>query len=368
MNNPLPYLEQYTKIAVDLLCRLIAVPSLSREEDRTAGIIESFLKEQGCAVFRKGNNVWARSVIDDKMPVVLLNSHHDTVKPAESWTRDPFTPTIENGRLYGLGSNDAGASLVSLMMTFLHFAKQKDRNYNLVFAATAEEEITGKNGIALILDDLGAFDLAVVGEPTQMQMAVAEKGLMVLDCETAGKTGHAARNEGVNAIYPALEDIEWFRNFRFSESSSLLGDVKMTVSVIHAGYQHNIVPDSCKYVVDVRTNEFYKNADALAIIREHVKHSRITPRSTHINSSSIPVAHPLVQRGLSLGLKAFGSPTTSDQARIPYMSVKIGPGDSARSHTADEYIVPDEIQNGIEVYIQLLEGIDLRDTLRSLSQ
>ena len=347
--------------AIDLLCRLIATPSLSRGEDQTAGIIEAFLKEQGCATFRKGNNVWVRSIIDDRLPVILLNSHHDTVKPVASWTRDPFSPTIENGRLYGLGSNDAGASLVSLMMTFLHFEKQKDRNFNLIYAATAEEEITGKNGIALILDDISPLDLAIVGEPTQMQMAVAEKGLMVLDCETVGKTGHAARNEGVNAICLALDDIEWFRNFRFQFSSPLLGEVKMTVSVINAGYQHNIVPDSCKYVVDVRTNEFYKNEEALDVIRANMKHSNITPRSTHINSSSIPMEHPLVQRGLSLGLTAFGSPTTSDQARIPYPSVKIGPGDSARSHTADEYIMPEEIRNGIDLYIQLLNGLSIRD-------
>ena len=351
------YLDQKVRDATDLLCRLIATPSLSREEEKTAGIIEQFLKEQGCTTFRKGNNVWVRSVIDETMPVVLLNSHHDTVKPVASWTRDPFMPVVENGKLYGLGSNDAGASLVSLMMTFLHFSEQKARNYNLIYAATAEEEITGKNGIALILDNLGPLDLAIVGEPTQMQMAVAEKGLMVLDCETKGKTGHAARNEGVNAIYLALDDIEWFRNFQFPHSSSLLGDVKMTVSIINAGYQHNIVPDSCRYVVDVRTNEFYKNADALEIIRKGMKHSNVTPRSTHINSSSIPMEHPLVQRGLSLGLTAFGSPTTSDQARIPYPSVKIGPGDSARSHTADEYIVLDEIQNGIDTYIRLLNGL-----------
>jgi len=349
--------RQKSKIAIDLLSRLIATPSLSREEDKTAGIIESFLKEQGCTTFRKGNNVWVQSMIDDQLPVILLNSHHDTVKPVTSWTRDPFTPTIEDGRLYGLGSNDAGASLVSLMMTFLHFAEQKNRRYNLIYAATAEEEITGVNGIALILDDLGPFDLAIVGEPTQMQMAVAEKGLMVLDCETVGKTGHAARNEGLNAIYLALEDIEWFRNFKFPKSSPLLGDVNMNVTVINAGYQHNIIPDSCKYVVDVRTNECYNNVKALGIIRENMKFSNVTPRSTHINSSSIPMYHPVVQRGLSLGLTAYGSPTTSDQARIPYTSIKIGPGDSARSHTADEYILLDEIQDGIEMYIRLLTDL-----------
>jgi acetylornithine deacetylase len=352
-------MNQKSKTAIDLLCRLIATPSPSREEDRTAGIIETFLKEQGCATFRKGNNVWARSTIDGRLPVILLNSHHDTVKPVASWTRDPFAPVIENGRLYGLGSNDAGASLVSLMMAFLHFAEQKDRNCNLIYAATAEEEITGKNGIAMILDDLGPLSLAIVGEPTQMQMAVAEKGLMVLDCETAGKTGHAARNEGINAVYLALDDIEWFRTFRFPHTSPLLGDVKMTVSMINAGYQHNIVPDICKYVVDVRTNEHYKNADALAIVRENMRNSTVTPRSTHINSSSIPVDHPFVQRGLSLGLTAFGSPTTSDQARIPYTSVKIGPGDSARSHTADEYICVNEIKQGIELYVKLLDNLAL---------
>lgn len=344
---------------IDLLCRLIATPSLSREESQTADIIELFLKGRGCSTFRKGNNVWVCSMIDDTLPVVLLNSHHDTVKPVASWVRDPFTPTIEDGKLYGLGSNDAGASLVSLMATFLHCEKQKDRKFNLIYAATAEEEITGKNGIALILDELGPLDLAIVGEPTQMQMAIAEKGLMVLDCETIGKTGHAARNEGVNAIYLALDDIEWFRTFQFPNTSPLLGGVKMTVSVIQAGYQHNVVPDHCQYVVDVRTNEFYKNVDALAIIRENMRNSTVTPRSTHINSSSIPMEHPLVQRGLSLGLTAFGSPTTSDQARIPYTSIKIGPGDSARSHTADEYILLNEINQGIDIYIKLLTGLTL---------
>ena len=352
-------MNQQSQAAIDLLCRLIATPSPSREEEQTAEIIEQFLKEQGCTTFRKGNNVWVKSIIDEKLPVILLNSHHDTVKPVASWTRKPFEPVIENGRLYGLGSNDAGASLVCLMMTFLHFAKQKDRTFNLIFAATAEEEITGKNGIALILDELRPLDLAIVGEPTQMQMAVAEKGLMVLDCETAGKTGHAARNEGINAIYLAMDDMDWFRKYRFPNPSPLLGEVKMTVTMINAGYQHNIIPDSCKYVVDLRSNELYKNTDLLELIRKHLKYSSITPRSTCINSSSIPMEHPVVQRGLSLGLTAFGSPTTSDQAQIPYPSMKIGPGDSARSHTADEYIELEEIDKGVEIYIQLLEGLRL---------
>jgi acetylornithine deacetylase len=345
--------------AIELLCRLIAVPSLSREEAETASIIELFLKEQGCETFRKGNNVWVRSFIDERLPVILLNSHHDTVKPVASWTRDPFKPRTEGMKLYGLGSNDAGASLVCLLMTFLRFRQRTDRQYNLIFAATAEEEVTGTNGIALILEDLGHLDLAIVGEPTQMQMAVAEKGLMVLDCETIGKTGHAARNEGINALYLALDDIEWFRHFHFPRTSPLLGEVKLTVSVIQSGYQHNVVPDSCKYVADVRTNEHYKNIEALEIIRSNMKHSTVTPRSTHINSSSIPMTHPFVQKGLSLGLSTYGSPTTSDQARIPYTSVKIGPGDSARSHTADEFIFIDDIDKGIKIYGNLLENLTL---------
>ncbi|MDR0713447.1 MAG: M20 family metallo-hydrolase [Bacteroidales bacterium] len=349
----------YFQTAVDLLCRLIAVPSPSREETDTADLLEAFLKEQACETFRKGNNIWVRSFLDDRLPVVLLNSHHDTVKPVASWTRDPFTPLSENGKLYGLGSNDAGASLVSLMMTYLKLAPRKDRPFNLIYAATAEEEITGKNGISLIIDDLGTLDLAVVGEPTQMKMAVAEKGLMVLDCETTGKTGHAARNEGINALYLAMDDIEWFRTFRFPRTSPLLGEVKMSVSMIQAGYQHNITPDICRYVVDVRTNEHYKNAEALEIIRSHMKNSAVTPRSTHINSSFIPVEHPFVQKGLSLGLSVYGSPTTSDQARIPYTSVKIGPGDSARSHTADEFIYLDELNEGIGVYEKLLDNLSL---------
>jgi acetylornithine deacetylase len=342
--------------AVELLSRLIAVPSLSREEEKTADIIESFLKEQGCDTHRRANNVWVCSMIDDSLPVILLNSHHDTVKPVSSWTRDPFLPEIVDGRLYGLGSNDAGASLVCLMMAYLHFEKQEKRNYNLIYAATAEEEVSGKNGIVCILDDLGSVDFAVVGEPTQMQMAVAEKGLMVLDCETAGKTGHAARDEGINAVYLAMEDMEWFRSFQFPKVSGLSGSVKMTVTVIHSGYQHNIVPDKCTYTVDVRTNEYYTNEQVLDIIRSYMKYSVVTPRSTHLNSSSIPVAHPFVQKGLSLGLTTFGSPTTSDQSRIPYTSVKIGPGNSARSHTADEYIYVDEIKQGMELYVQLLNG------------
>jgi acetylornithine deacetylase len=246
------------------------------------------------------------------------------------------------------------------MFAFFHLANDKNRPYNLIFSATGEEEISGKGGIESILPDLGKIDLAIVGEPTQMQMAVAERGLMVLDCKTKGKTGHAARNEGINAIYLAIDDIKWFRSFKFPNESPLLGPVKMSVTLINAGSQHNVVPDECTYIVDVRTNEFYKNQEAYEIVRQHVKHSEVTPRSLNLNSSCIALNHPLVKRGLDLGLKYFGSPTSSDQKKIPYPSIKIGPGDSARSHTADEFIYIEEIKQGIDVYIKLLENLFLK--------
>jgi len=349
----------YSDEAIGLLKQLIALPSLSREESGTAGLLAQYLSSRGLKVNRKGNNVWTGDIQDASFPVVLLNSHHDTVKPSDTWTRNPFEPRIEQGRLYGLGSNDAGASLVSLLMAYLHLIKNRNRSYNLIFAATAEEEITGAGGLPLILEDLGPFDLALVGEPTGMQMAIAEKGLMVLDCKVKGKTGHAARNEGDNAIYKAIEDIQWFRNFPFPEQSSLLGPVKMTVSMVQAGYQHNMVPDLCSYVVDVRVNERYTNLQILDIIRDHVRYSEVTPRSTHLKSSYISPDHPIVKRGMALGLSCFGSPTCSDQMRIPYPSLKIGPGDSARSHTADEYITLEEIEQGIGLYIRLLDSFSL---------
>lgn len=348
----------YYQEAVKLLKELITISSVSREESATAEILESFLISKGCQVFRKENNVWSSDLREASLPVILLNSHHDTVKPSESWTRDPFQPHVEDGILYGLGSNDAGASLVSLLMTYLYLSSLENRRYNLIFAASAEEEVTGKNGLPLILDDLGPFDLAIVGEPTGMQMAIAEKGLMVLDGKVRGKTGHAARNEGDNAIYKAMQDIEWFRTFQFPKSSDLLGPVKMTVSMINAGYQHNIVPDLCSYVVDIRTNECYSNPEVLGMIREHLQFSEVTPRSTHLKSSYISPDHPLIRRGLHLGLNYYGSPTCSDQMRIPYPSLKMGPGDSARSHTADEYVYLKEIEQGISTYIALLEGFE----------
>jgi acetylornithine deacetylase len=346
--------------AVALLKQLIAIPSISREEDKTATLIFDYLVTKGLKPERKGNNVWVKSIVSNDRPTILLNSHHDTVKPSASWTIDPFAPTEADGKLYGLGSNDAGASVVSLLMTYLYLADQPNRPYNLFYSATAEEEVSGKEGLRSILPDIGKFDLAIVGEPTRMQMAVAEKGLMVLDCKTIGKTGHAARNEGVNALYLALEDIEWFRTFTFPNQSDLLGQVKTSVTMIHAGTQHNVVPAECTYVVDVRTNEFYSNQEALDFIRQHIKHSEIIPRSTHLNSSRIALDHPVVKRGLELGLTHFGSPTSSDQMNIPYPSIKIGPGNSARSHSADEFVYVEEIEEGIDIYCKLLDDLDLR--------
>jgi acetylornithine deacetylase len=352
-------MENYYSEAIELLKKLISTPSISREESATADIMQQYLIDKGFTPVRKENNVWAYSFISDKLPTILLDSHHDTVKPVSSWTLDPFQPIEKDGKLYGLGSNDAGASLVCLLMTFLHYAKQPDRPYNLVFSASAEEEVSGKRGMEIIVPELGKIDLAIAGEPTKMQMAVAEKGLLVLDCKAIGKTGHAARNEGINAIYLALEDIEWFRTYQFPEKSDVLGPVKMSVTMINAGTQHNVVPPECTYVVDVRTNEFYSNQKALDIIRGQVKNTQVTPRSTHLNSSQISVDHPIVKRGLELGLSYFGSPTSSNQMLMPFTSIKIGPGDSARSHSADEYVYLEEIEKGIELYVKLLDKLIL---------
>jgi acetylornithine deacetylase len=320
--------------------------------------MQQYLIDKGFSPVRKENNVWALSFISDKLPTILLDSHHDTVKPVSSWTLDPFQPIEKDGKLYGLGSNDAGASLVSLLMTFLHYAKQPDRPYNLVFSASAEEEVSGKRGMEIIVPELGKIDLAIAGEPTKMQMAIAEKGLMVLDCTAHGKSGHAAREEGENAIYKAIADIERIRNYRFGKTSDILGPVKMSVTLINAGTQHNVVPDACTFVVDVRTNEHYSNQQACEIITELIG-SDVAPRSFRLNSSGILVEHPIVQRGISIGLNYYGSPTTSDQAVIPYPSIKIGPGDSARSHTADEYILISEIEEGFRIYVDLLTGLHL---------
>ena len=347
----------YTE-AVGLLKQLIAIPSFSKEEDKTATLIADFLQSKGIPVQRLQNNIWARNQhFDPGKPTLLLNSHHDTVKPNKAYTLDPFTPIEKEGKLFGLGSNDAGGPLVSLIVVFCHFYATKGLSHNLMLAATAEEEISGHNGIELLLPELGKIDWGIVGEPTQMQLAVAEKGLLVLDCIAHGKAGHAAREEGDNAIYKAMADIEWFRTHRFPKVSDLLGPVKMSVTVIQTDNKaHNVVPSQCHFVVDVRVNELYTFEEILGIIREQVG-CEVNPRSLRMRSSSIPVEHPVVQSGIRAGRKCYGSPTTSDKALMPFPVLKTGPGDSARSHTADEYIYPEEIKEGIDGYIDLLNPV-----------
>lgn len=343
--------------ALALLQRLIAIPSLSKEEDKTADEIAVFLEQRGVNIHRKGNNVWAYNQhFDAKKPTILLNSHHDTVKPNQGYTRDPFLPEIIDGKLYGLGSNDAGGALVSLIATFLYFYPKENLKYNILIAATAEEEISGKEGLERIVPDLGKLEFAIVGEPTEMHLAVAEKGLLVLDCVAKGKSGHAARNEGENAIYHALKDIAWFRDYQFTKVSPTLGPIKTTVTIINAGSQHNVVPDQCQFTVDVRVTDAYTNEEVLKIIRQFVD-CEVIPRSTRLKPSSIPIDHPIVQAGIALGRKTYGSPTTSDQALLNIPSLKCGPGDSARSHTADEFIYVDEIEEGIKLYVKMISEI-----------
>ncbi|MDR0908088.1 MAG: M20 family metallo-hydrolase [Rikenellaceae bacterium] len=344
--------------AIGLLRRLVATPSFSREEAGTAAVIAEALQEAGVeGVRRSGNNVWVRNRhFDEARPTILLCSHHDTVRPADGWTRDPFTPTVKEGRLYGLGANDAGASVVALAEVFRHFYDHKGLKYNLILALVGEEEISGAGGVRSILPEIGAVDFAIVGEPTGMRLAVAERGLLVLDCVAHGVAGHAARNEGENAIYKAISDIEWFRTYRFPLVSPLLGEVKMSVTVISAGTQHNVVPAECRFTVDCRVNEMYTNEQVLAIVREHVT-SSVTPRSTHLGSSAIAAEHPVVAAARELGLELFGSPTTSDQVALTVPSVKIGPGQSERSHRADEYVLLSEIDCGIDTYIELLSKL-----------
>ena len=343
--------------ATELLRSLIATPSFSREEAGTAALITSFLERRGVETGRRGNNVWALNrYFDITKPTILLNSHHDTVRPNPGYTRDPFTPDMADGRLYGLGSNDAGGPLVSLIATFLHYYERADLLYNVILAASAEEEISGREGIERIWDALPDIDFAIVGEPTLCDMATAEKGLMVLDCTVKGVSGHAAREEGINAIYLALPDIEWFRTYSFPRVSPTLGVMKMSVTIIQAGAQHNVVPAECKFTVDVRVTDAYTLEEALSIITEHVT-CEVLPRSLRMRSSGIAADHAIVQAAMKHGLKLYGSPTTSDQALIPVPSVKIGPGDSARSHSADEFIYVDEIAQGIATYIKLLDEI-----------
>jgi acetylornithine deacetylase len=352
-------MEKLSRLAIDLLIQLIKTPSYSREEERTAVLIRSFLRNAGATPQRSGNNIWVKTRHwEANRPTVLLNSHHDTVKPGPSWTADPFGAAVAGDRLTGLGSNDAGASAVSLLATFLYFEQVGNLPFNLICAITAEEEISGANGIASILPELGKIDLGIVGEPTQMALAVAEKGLVVIDGVAHGRTGHAARDEGDNALYRAITDIEKLRNFDFARTSPLLGPVKLTVTQIAAGTQHNVVPDRCTFVIDVRTNEQYTNAEVVEILRQEIQ-SELTPRSLRLNSSGIAATHPVVQRAQALGWRTFGSPTLSDQALLPFDTVKIGPGDSARSHTPDEYILLSEIRAGVAGYIELLSGLVL---------
>jgi acetylornithine deacetylase len=344
--------------AIGLLKRLISTPSFSKEEDKTAAIIEDFLRGRDVGAQRLQNNVWARNkYFDPSKPTALLNSHHDTVRPNKGYTLDPFDPIVQEGKLFGLGSNDAGGCLVSLIAAFIYFYDRRDLSYNLLLAATAEEEISGHNGIELLLPSLGEVSWGIVGEPTRMNLAVAEKGLLVLDCVSQGKAGHAAREEGENAIYKAIKDIEWFHHYRAPKVSDLLGPVKMTVTVIDTDNKaHNVVPSQCHFVVDVRVNECYTFEELLEIIRGSVD-CEVAPRSLRMRSSGISVDHPIVRSGLRLGRTCYGSPTTSDKALMPFPALKTGPGDSARSHTADEYIYVKEIGEGIQGYIDLLNPV-----------
>ncbi len=350
--------DTHAENAISLLTTLISIPSVSGEEDGTATAIEKYLKSKGVKeVNRHLNNIWAVNAhYTPAKPSILLCSHHDTVRAVEGYTRDPYTPVQEEGRLYGLGSNDAGGPLVSLIETFLHFYDREDMEYNLILAAVAEEERSGQAGLTAILPHLPAYEFAIVGEPTGMKMAVAEKSLLVVDCVSSGVSGHAARSEGDNAIYHAVEDIMALKNYRFERVSPTLGEVHMNVTMIDAGTQHNVIPSSCSYVIDIRPTDVYTNEEIMDIIRSLVR-ATVTPRNMRRRASSIPMTHPIVVAGSRMGLEAFGSPTLSDQALLSCPSLKIGPGESSRSHTADEYIEIKEIKEGIDIYISLLSVI-----------
>jgi acetylornithine deacetylase len=346
-------LNRLSEEVTTLLKQLIATPSFSREENTTADIIQKFLEAKGINTYRKLNNVWAvNKHFNKEKPTVLLNSHHDTVKPNSGYTLDPFQPIEKDGKLFGLGSNDAGGPLMGLLAAFLYFYELPTA-YNFIYSATAEEEISGKNGVECILPELGKIEFAIVGEPTLMQLAIAEKGLMVIDCVAHGRSGHAAREEGENAIYKALKDIEWFRTFKFPKISETLGPIKMSVTIIHSGTQHNVVPDKCEFAVDIRITDAYTNEEVLETIKQHVS-CEVKPRSVRLTPSSISKDHPIVQAGIALGRTTYGSPTTSDQALMNFPSLKLGPGDSARSHTADEFIYLNELKEGVELYVKML--------------
>ena len=348
-------IEYYTSEATTLLNSLIGIPSLSREEEAAADFLQNYIEETGIMTGRSGNNIWCISpMFDLNKPTILLNSHIDTVKPVNGWRKHPFTPKAENGKIYGLGSNDAGASVVSLFQAYRHLSTT-EQAYNLIFLASCEEEVSGKNGIESVLPQLPPITLGIVGEPTEMQPAIAEKGLMVLDVIAHGKSGHAARNEGVNAIYEALDDMRWIRDYKFEKVSEFLGPTKMTLTVVNAGTQHNVIPDKCTMLVDIRTNEFYDNEEVYEFICQHLK-SEVKAHSFRLKSSRIDPAHPLIRKCVAMGMKPFGSPTLSDQALMHFPSFKLGPGESSRSHSADEFIKISEIADAIAKYKELLDG------------
>ena len=353
------YKESYTD-AIDLLKRLISTPSVSRQEQDAADVLSDYIKQyEHFTIHREGNNLWIMDPhYDEQRPTLLLNAHIDTVKPVDSWERNPFMPVVEDDCLYGLGSNDCGGGLVSLLQVF-RLLTEKPQQYNLIYLASAEEEVSGINGIRRVLPLLPKVDVSIVGEPTGMQPAIAEKGLMVLDVTCKGVSGHAARQEGVNAIYEALDDLNWLRNYRFEKVSDLLGPTLMNVTVINAGTQHNVIPDKCTFTVDIRTNEYYRNEDVYDFIKTHLK-GEVKARSFHLHSSCINKEHPIVKRCVAMGMQPFGSPTLSDQALMPFPSLKLGPGESSRSHSADEYIRLSEIENGINTYMKLLDGATIR--------
>ncbi|MBQ9204962.1 MAG: M20 family metallo-hydrolase [Prevotella sp.] len=351
--------KQYTDEAVALLQQLISTPSVSRDEAAAADILAGFISQCGLPCQRIGHNLLVQESLDPQLPTVLLNAHIDTVKPVASWTRQPYVPTTEGDRLYGLGANDCGGGLVSLLQVYRIYREKWSHDasakpYNLVYLASCEEEVSGAGGFSLALPHLPAVDLAIVGEPTGLQPAIAEKGLMVIDGVAHGKSGHAARNEGVNAIYEALDDLMWLRDYRFEKVSPLLGPTKMTVTVVNSGTQHNVVPDECRFVIDVRPNEYYQNEELFNFLQSHMRKCELKARSFRLSSSHIDESHPMVQRCKDLGMRPFGSPTLSDQALMPFPSFKLGPGESSRSHSADEYICISEIREAIEVYTSLI--------------
>ena len=349
----------YVQDAVELLKTLIATPSVSREENVAADRIGEYLNRWGLPYGREGNNLWVGCPDwDNNRKTVMLNAHIDTVKPVSTWSRDPFTPSQEGDLIYGLGSNDCGGGLVATLQAY-RILLNRYRNFNILWVASAEEEVSGENGFTRVMPMLPPIDIAIVGEPTGMQPAIAEKGLMVIDGYAYGQSGHAAREEGVNAIYEALDDLVWLRDYKFRKVSPLLGPTKMTVTVVESGTQHNVIPDTLHFIIDVRTNEFYQNEFLFEFLKKKMKKCQLQARSFRLHSSAITEDHPLVRRCLEWGMKPFGSPTLSDQALMPFPSMKLGPGDSARSHAADEFIKISEIERAIETYVGLLEGLQL---------